>query len=154
MSTLIGGVSIVMLLFAVAIAVKRTDDRDDRKRRDELMRIAKERWGTETDLDALAFFYDFIVRQMYRFKHEDKRFDHLVDDANFVLQIRNAIIEENVIREIDRVDGEMIFPARDPSSAHSILQGNVPGFSRRKSMTRGVLTGKRRRWNFSEPSSL
>ena len=106
MSSALGIVVIVMLLFVVAIATKRTVERDDRKRSVELKKIANELWVAETDLDTLAFFYDFTVRQMYRLKHEDKPYDHLVKDVNLILEIRNEIIDNDVIREVDGLDGD------------------------------------------------
>ena len=99
-------VGIVMVVFAATIAVKRTSERDERRRPAEMMKIAREKWGAETDLDALSCFYDFTVRRMYRLKHTHRSFDDLVDDANLILELRNSIMENDVIREIDESDGE------------------------------------------------
>ena len=118
MISVVSVVGIVMLLFATTIVLKGTSERDGRKRSGEMMRIAREKWAEETDLDALACLYDHTVRQMYRLKHAHGSCDDLVDDANLVLELRNSIMENDVIREMDESDGEEA-PTADIGTRHA-----------------------------------
>jgi hypothetical protein len=104
MGTIFGVVGVSMLLLAVVIASRQMNERDSRARHEELVKIARQKWADETDLDALALFYDFVVKQMYRLKYQDKPFDYLIRDANLILEIRDSIIENEIIREIDDVE--------------------------------------------------
>lgn len=96
----------------LGIAAKHTGERGDRERSAELMTIAHERWVAETDLDGLSFLYDITIRRLYRLKHKGKPFDHLVKDLNLILELRDAIIENDVIGEMDGGDSEVISPGR------------------------------------------
>ena len=126
MISVVSVVGIVMLLFATTIVLKGTSERDGRKRSGEMMRIAREKWAEETDLDALACLYDHTVRQMYRLKHAHGSCDDLVDDANLVLELRNSIIENDVIREMDESDGEILSVGSIHEDASPVLRMNTP----------------------------
>ena len=116
----------VMLLLAVAIAIKHRTERGERRRSGEIVNIAREKWAEETDLDALACLYDHTVRQMYRLKHAHRSCDDLVDDANLILELRNSIIENDVIREMDEGDGEILSVGSIHEDASPVLHMNTP----------------------------
>lgn len=84
--------------------------------------IAKQKWATASDLDALALLYDFVVRQMYRLKYQDKPFDFLVSDANLILEIRNSIIENEITRELDDIESGLTSLITIPHSSQKSRQ--------------------------------
>ena len=110
----LGMVGITVILVAVPLAAKRIGELDERKRSDELVRMAKEFWPDEAELDALFRLYDLAVRQMYRLKHEGKPSDKLVRDVNLILSLRNRLTEDDVISELDASDARAL--SNEPST--------------------------------------
>jgi hypothetical protein len=89
------------------------------------MRTANARWPLKTDLNALESLYCFMIRQMYRFKHEGKPYDHIARDVNIILDRCNSIIENEVIRKIDD-GGNGVFTFRQIRNTTLRLQSEVP----------------------------
>ena len=125
--TAIGVIAVMILASIAAIATKRTGERGERTRKKELMDVARAKGRVGTDIDALGFLYDLIIKQMYRFKHQSKPYEHLIHDANLIIELRNTAIENEVIREMDggRAPSNGI-----PRGALSMMFGSV-------SLTRG-----------------
>lgn len=101
MELALGIFAICLTFFIVSILAKTAKERDDRKRKNELLKQIVEHYDGLREIEAADLLYVSIVRQLYRMKLRDIDYEHLRRDANLVLDIRNGFIENEVIREID-----------------------------------------------------
>ena len=109
---------VLAVLFVVAVLVvlgKHTQERDERKRKAELFRQITEHYDGLPQVDACDVFYVSIIKQMYRSKHQGANYEHLRRDANLLLDIRNELLEIEVIKQIDQPQSNGLFPLRRPT---------------------------------------
>lgn len=104
--------AIMLVLFVLVVLGKHTQERDERKRKAELLKQIIEHYDGLPQVDACDVFYVSIIKQMYRSKHQGANYEHLRRDANLVLDIRNGLLENEVIQQIDRPVSNGIFRSR------------------------------------------
>lgn len=108
MTTALGVLAVMILLFVISIAAKRTKERDDVKRKEELLRQALSRFGTLREADSCHQLYRQIVEQMSRLKQRNQNSEHLRRDANLLIELENYFIENEVMRAMDDVESKIV----------------------------------------------